>query len=185
MCHKPSPIYALSNGISYVIIAPAVFENTAENARSAKALLFYIYIRLGKLKERMSVFWKLLFTRVILSLYAFFRYYRKKHKFAHHGSREFTGVAESIGLYGTLSLVYINTLSGNIFQYYQKVSNITRKCNKPAIMVILQPFTWIKSENFTPHITFHPSWLSELTRRHSGWKVIFGVKFSDFIRVGL
>ena len=43
MCHKPSTICALSNGISYVIIAPAVFENTAENARSAKGLLFYIY----------------------------------------------------------------------------------------------------------------------------------------------
>ena len=82
-----------------------------------------------------------------------------------------------------LSQVYINTLSGNIFQYYQKVSNITRKYNEPVIMVILQPFTWIKSENFTPHITFHPSWLSELTRRHSGWKVIFGVKFYDFIQV--
>ena len=45
MCHKPSPISALSNGISYVMVFPAVFENTEQNATSVKALGFYLYSR--------------------------------------------------------------------------------------------------------------------------------------------
>ena len=48
MCHKPSPISALSNGISYVMVFPAVFENTEQNATSVKALGFYIYSRFSQ-----------------------------------------------------------------------------------------------------------------------------------------
>ena len=42
MCHKPSPISALSNGISYVMVIHAVSENTGEDGRSVLSILFYI-----------------------------------------------------------------------------------------------------------------------------------------------
>ena len=47
MCHKPSTISALSNGISYVMVFHAVSENTGKDGRSVLSLVFYIYSRLG------------------------------------------------------------------------------------------------------------------------------------------